>query len=97
MNQQVIGNFAPDGGLQIGKIVQIENGDCEISWVASGNRKEIPEPKSDWSYDELKLLNAPWCLNINHSGVLPTQNYFPGIFQAQGPKNPVVPDLWEIR
>ena len=74
MNQQVIGNFAPDGGLQIGKIVQIENGDCEISWVASGNRKEIPEPKSDWSYDELKLLNAPWCLNINHSGVLPTQN-----------------------
>jgi hypothetical protein len=69
LNQQIIGNFAPDGGLQIGKIVQIENGDCEISWVASGNRKEIPEPKCEWSYDELKLLNAPWCLNINHSEV----------------------------
>ena len=69
--QQIMGSFGRDGSLGIGKIITIENGDAEITWVASGNPESVDcqPPKSSWPYHELGLLRAPWTENVTHTEV----------------------------
>lgn len=71
-HQQIMGNLGADGSIQIGKINTIENGDVEISWVASGNTDESAcchPPKTNWPHHELGLLRAPWTENVTHTEV----------------------------
>ena len=54
IGQQLYGAFGRHGEYKHGKVVDIENGDAQVIWVASGNTTFVPEPKERILYKKFE-------------------------------------------